>query len=144
MEITENTINTINTAAQILEPEQRYRQELKRMIEELMKLAEAKRANDILAVHVGDRTIVADWFVFMSGTSQIHVKALCDELEDRAAELGFILRRREGYNEGRWIVLDFSSVLVHIFHPEEREYYNVERLWMDPAADVIRIDDQNQ
>ena len=50
-----------------------------------------------------------------------------------------MLRRCEGYNEGRWIVLDFSSVLVHIFHPEEREYYNVERLWMDPTTEVIRL-----
>ncbi len=123
----------------VMEPEQKYQQELRGMIERLMQASHDKRAEDIIAVHVADKTIVADWFVFMSGTSQIHVKALCDEVEDRAAELGFVLRRREGYNEGRWIVLDFSSVLVHIFHPEEREYYNVERLWMDPASDVIRI-----
>lgn len=83
---------------------------------------------------------MADWFVFMNGTSQIHVKALCQEVEDKAAELGLVLKRREGYNEGRWIVLDFSCVIVHIFHPEEREYYNVERLWMDPSTDTIKID----
>ena len=104
-----------------------------------MQAGRDKRANDVIGVHVGDKTIVAEWFVFMSGTSQIHVKALCDELEDKAAEIGFVLRRCEGYNEGRWIVLDFSSVLVHIFHPEEREYYTVERLWMDPTTEVIRL-----
>lgn len=143
MENMDNIVNEMNSTVTVSEPEQRYRQELRKMVEELMRLALAKRAKDMIAVHVGDRTIVADWFVFMSGTSQIHVKALCDELEDKAAELGFVLRRREGYNEGRWIVLDFSNVLVHIFHPEEREYYNVERLWMDPAADTIRIDEEN-
>ena len=48
------------------------------------------------------------------------------------------MRRREGYSEGRWIVLDFAGILVHIFHPEEREYYNVERLWMDATTEIIR------
>lgn len=86
-----------------------------------MDVADAKRANDIVAVHVGDKTIITDWFVFMSGTSPIHVKALSDEIEDCAAEMGLPMRRREGYSEGRWIVLDFAGILVHIFHPEERE-----------------------
>ena len=126
-------------ATPVMDIEQRYQKELKEMVERLMQAGRDKRANVVIGVHVGDKTIVAEWFVFMSGTSQIHVKALCDELEDKAAEIGFVLRRCEGYNEGRWIVLDFSSVLVHIFHPEEREYYNVERLWMDPTTEVIRL-----
>lgn len=126
-------------ATPVMDIEQRYQKELKEMVERLMQAGRDKRANDVIGVHVGDKTIVAEWFVFMSGTSQIHVKALCDELEDKAAEIGFVLRRCEGYNEGRWIVLDFSSVLVHIFHPEEREYYNIERLWMDPTTEVIRL-----
>ena len=65
-------------------------------------------------------------------------KALSDEIEDCAAEMGLPMRRREGYSEGRWIVLDFAGILVHIFHPEEREYYNVERLWMDATTEIIR------
>ncbi|MBO4879470.1 MAG: ribosome silencing factor [Clostridia bacterium] len=104
-----------------------------------MNAAEAKKATDIVAVRVADKTIVADWFVFMSGTSAIHVKSICDEIEEKAEEGGrLVLRRREGYNEGRWIVLDYSNILVHIFHPEEREYYNVERLWMDDTTEIMR------
>lgn len=122
-----------------MDPELRYKNELKGMVKEIMECAYDKKANDIIAVHVGDKTIVADWFIFMSGTSPIHVKSICDELEERAEEIGFTLRRREGYSEGRWIVLDFSSVLVHIFHPEEREYYNVERLWIDPTSETLKI-----
>lgn len=114
---------------------------LKSKIEKLMQAAKDKRATDIVAVHVGEKTIVAEWFVFMSGTSQIHVKAVCDEIEKTAADIGLDLRRCEGYNEGRWIVLDFSNILVHIFHPEEREYYNVERLWIDPSVEVVKIKD---
>ena len=120
------------------EPELRFREELKNCVKRIVDVADAKRANDIVAVHVGDNTIITDWFVFMSGTSPIHVKALSDEIEDCAAEMGLPMRRREGYSEGRWIVLDFAGILVHIFHPEEREYYNVERLWMDATTEIIR------
>ena len=88
-----------------------------------------KKAIDILALHIGDKTIIADWFVVASGTSITHVRALCDELEEKAAELNLTVRRKEGYEEARWIVLDFGFALVHLFHPEERAYYNIERLW---------------
>lgn len=134
----ENMEINIESRNAVMEPELRFKEELRGIVNELISAADKKKANDIIAVHVGDKTIIADWFVFMSGTSAIHVKSLCDELEDKSAELGLVLRRREGYNEGRWIVLDFSSVLIHIFHPEEREYYNVERLWIDPTTDILR------
>ena len=88
-----------------------------------------KKAIDILALHIGDKTIIADWFVVASGSSATQVRALCDALEDKSAELGLVIRRKEGYEEARWVVLDFGFALVHIFHPEERAYYNIERLW---------------
>ncbi len=96
---------------------------------EICKILYDKKAVDILALHIGDKTIIADWFVVASGTSVTHVRALCDELEDKAAEIGLPIRRKEGYEDARWIVLDFGFALVHLFHPEERAYYNIERLW---------------
>ncbi len=99
---------------------------------ETLKICEVlynKKAIDILALHIGDRTIIADWFVVASGTSVTHVRALCDELEEKAEEIGLAIKRKEGYEDARWIVLDFGFALVHIFHPEERAYYNIERLW---------------
>ena len=107
---------------------------------EIRKLCEIlydKKADDIVAIHVGDRTIVADWFLIASGRNVPHVKALCDEIEDRAAEAGMLVKRKEGYEQGRWIVLDFGFVLVHLFHPEERAYYTMERLWEEDGS-VIR------
>lgn len=95
----------------------------------ICKVLYEKKANDILALHIGDKTIIADWFVVASGTSVTHVRALCDELEEKASELGLSIRRKEGYEDARWIVLDFGFALVHLFHPEERAYYNIERLW---------------
>ena len=125
----------------ISELEMKLQQELRDCVRIIMNAAESKKATDIVAVRVADKTIIADWFVFMSGTSAIHVKSICDEIEDKAAEARLELRRREGYSEGRWIVLDYSNILVHIFHPEEREYYNVERLWMDETTEVMKIEE---
>ncbi len=95
----------------------------------ICEILDNKKATDILAIHVGDRTIIADWFVIASGRSVQQVKSLCDELEDQAALLGMEIRRKEGYDQGRWIVVDFGFALVHLFHPEERAFYNMERLW---------------
>ena len=108
--------------------------------EQALKLCEVlynKKAVDIRALNVGDKTIVAEWFVVCSGRTATQVKSLCDEIEEKAAEIGLIVIRKEGYNEGRWIVVDFGHILVHIFHPEEREYYNMERLWDDDPIKCV-------
>ncbi len=120
------------------EIELRIRAEEREQVMKLLKILDEKKAFDIIAIDVADKTIVADWFVICSGSSVIQVKAICDEVLEKYPETGLSLRRREGYTEGRWIVLDFGHVLLHIFYPEEREYYNIERLWTDGAAEFIK------
>ena len=66
-----------------------------------------------------------------TGRSTQAVRALAEDLQDKLEAQEIYPRRKEGFRESRWIVLDYSSVIVHIFHPEEREYYNIERLWTD-------------
>lgn len=100
-----------------------------------------KKASDIVAIHVADKTIIADWFVICSGRAVQQVKALADELDEKAESLGLTLRRSEGYGEGKWIVLDYADILVHIFFPEERKYYNMERLW-DESDSAIRYSER--
>ena len=102
---------------------------LPEQVEALCAALYDKKAQDILAIHVGDRTVIADWFVICSGRAVPQIKALCDDLEEKAEQIGLDLRRKEGYDAGRWIVLDYADILVHIFHPEKRQYYNMERLW---------------
>ena len=97
-----------------------------------------KKAVDIVAIHVADKTIVADWFIICSGRATQQVKSLADEVDQKATELGLNLRRSEGYGEGERVVLDFADILVHIFYPEERKYYNMERLW-DESDSAIRF-----
>ncbi len=99
-----------------------------------------KKALDIMAIHVGDKTIIADWFVIASGRAVPQIKALCDEVDEKCGALGLEVRRREGYGDGRWIVLDFGDILLHIFHPEERRYYSVERLWNEDNGAILYDD----
>ena len=90
-----------------------------------------KKAEDLLALEIAHLTIIADCMVIASGRSMIQVKALADHVEEKLSEEEIRPLRREGYAEGRWIVLDYGAVIVHIFHEQEREYYHLERLWMD-------------
>lgn len=98
---------------------------------EICKVLDDKKAEDILIIDIADKSVLADYFVIASGRNNIHVKTLADEVDEKLEQSGFFLRRSEGRNEGRWVVLDYGDVLVHIFHPEEREYYNIERLWAE-------------
>lgn len=114
---------------------------IKEQVDSICEVLYNKKAIDIVAIHVADKTIVADWFVICSGRAVTQVKALADELEEKAKGLGLTLRRSEGYREGKWVVLDYADVLVHIFYPEERKYYNMERLW-DEDDCAIRYSEQ--
>ena len=90
-----------------------------------------KGAIDIEILNVADMTTITDYFLIASGRNVQAVRALSEDLEDRLAEENIFPRRRDGMHESRWIVLDFGGVIVHLFHPEERLYYNIERLWRD-------------
>ena len=109
----------------------------KEQVLDLCKILSDKKAADIIAIDVADKTIIAEWFIICSGRSVPHVKTLCDAVEEKCGELNLEVRRKEGYSDGRWIVLDFAHILVHIFHPDERKYYNMERLWIDEPESYI-------
>ena len=92
------------------------------------------KANHILALDVRELTVICDYMVIASGRSASQVKALADEVDDRMAQLGYAPRRTEGQGEGRWIVMDYGHIMVHIFHQEERQFYNIERLWRNGGS----------
>ena len=104
----------------------------------IVKILDQKKAADITLIETKELTIVSDYFVIASGTSGTHVKSLADEVEDEMSKLGAQPDHIEGRATG-WILLDYGSVLVHIFQPDTREYYNLERLWSD--ADKVDISD---
>jgi len=95
-----------------------------------------RKAQDILVLNVSSITVLCDMMVIASGRSAQQVKTLSDEVEARLAGQTAPPRHIEGYHEGRWIVMDYHSVIVHLFHQEERAFYHLERLWADGSNRV--------
>lgn len=98
---------------------------------EICKILSEKKAQNIIYINVADKTSLCDYFVVAGGRSSTQVKALGENLEEKAEKLGIEARRKEGIKEGRWAVLDYADVIVHIFNDEERDFYRLERLWED-------------
>ena len=109
----------------------------------IAKILDKKKAIDIIGVETKELTVMSDYFVIASGTSNTHVRALADEVDDEMKKLGVEVDHIEGRATG-WILLDYNDVLVHVFQPESRQYYNIERLWNDAArvdlSDVLTED----
>lgn len=99
--------------------------------------AEDKKAMDIVALDLQGISLLADYFVICHGNSDTQVQAIAQEVRKRAHDAGVSIRGTEGLNSGRWVLLDLGDVVVHIFHREEREYYNLEKLWSD--AKVVNL-----
>ena len=91
---------------------------------------DSKNGQNISAIHVAKQTVLADWFVLATGTSNTHINALADEVEFKVKEeLGIDPIRTEGQGNNMWILIDYGSVIVHVFTKEGREYYKLDKLW---------------
>ena len=96
--------------------------------------ADAKQAEDLVALDVSGPLPLTDIFLIATGRNERNVVAIAGEIEDKMLEAGAKTLRREGRAEGRWILLDFGDIIVHVFHEEDRMYYSLERLWKDCPA----------
>lgn len=95
-----------------------------------------KKGTDIITIDITEKTTVADYFVIATGRSTQHVKSLAENLEEELDKISVAPLRREGVREGRWAVLDYGDVVVHIFNDESRLFYHLERLWADDKNTV--------
>ena len=95
-----------------------------------------KKAKDLFAVEVGEITILAEYLLMATATSSTHVKALADEVEAKLSEQGIEPHHVEGRSTG-WILLDYDTVIIHIFNKESREFYGLDRIWND--GNVVNI-----
>ncbi|MEG1779297.1 MAG: ribosome silencing factor [Oscillospiraceae bacterium] len=111
---------------------------------EAVKALNAKKAVNIRVLEVGKLSTLGDYFVIASGTSNTQVKTLSDEVEFQLKKLGQMPARVEGQQNGQWILLDYYSVIIHLFLGETRDFYSLERLWADaPAVDMSDIITEN-
>ena len=95
------------------------------------KALDDKKARDVKVLKTAEQTVLADYFVICNGTSSTHIKALVDEVDHQLSEAGEPPIRREGMRSDIWVLMDFGSVIVHVFTDEARKFYNLERLWSD-------------
>jgi len=99
------------------------------LIKAICEAASDKKARRITVTDISKMTVITDNFIICSGDTKNQVKAICDNIEEKLARDGEKPIRIDGYNEARWIVMDYGSVFVHIFTEDDREFYNLERLW---------------
>ena len=98
---------------------------------------EEKKAVNITALNLTGISLIADYFIICSGNSDVMVRSLATEVRKKADEHGIKIRGIEGFDSARWVLVDLGDVVIHIFHRDEREYYNIERLWSD--AKVVEL-----
>ncbi|MBQ8646983.1 MAG: ribosome silencing factor [Oscillospiraceae bacterium] len=97
----------------------------------ITQVLDKKKADSLKVLGIEDLTVLTDYFVIATGTSTTHVKALAEEVEFQMGQQGVPVLRSEGWDTQRWILLDFGGVIVHVFCPDARNYYDLEHLWAD-------------
>lgn len=102
-----------------------------RMAQVAAMAADEKKGKDVRILDIRSVSTMADYFVICTGTSNVHVRSIADSVEEQLALAGLRLHHMEGYQNGRWILLDFGDLIIHVMHQEERDFYNLERLWGD-------------
>jgi ribosome-associated protein len=95
----------------------------------VMDAAEDKRAVDVVVLDVSELTLMTDYMVIGTGTSNVHIRSVADGILEKMKEAGFKGIRAEGYQEARWVLIDYGDVVVHVFSEAEREFYRLEEFW---------------
>lgn len=105
--------------------------EIDKLVQIIADAALEEQAIDLVILDVNEKTIIADYFVICSGRNLVQIRSIAENVEHFLEKLGVNVLRKEGHEEGKWIVLDYGSTILHIFRQEERDYYKLENLWAD-------------
>ena len=111
---------------------------VEQMVKKAYEAIDDKKGEDIAVLNIGKITSMAEYFLITSASSERQVKAIADNVEDELEKLGIAVKGKEGHSTSRWILLDYGDIMVHVFHNEERDFYNLEKLWKD--AQPVDID----
>lgn len=104
------------------------------LLELVIQAAEDKKAMNVVALNLREISLIADYFVICHGNSETQVQAIATEIRKKAEASGVRLRGLEGMDTARWVLIDLGDVVAHVFHRDDRDYYNIERLWSDAKA----------
>ena len=105
-------------------------------VEIIKKALEDKKATNIEVLDVSEQTSLGDYFIVASCQSTVQVRACVDEVEEKMEEAGYVVKHKEGYRGGSWILMDYGDIVVHVMQQETREFYAIERLWDDAGTTV--------
>lgn len=105
--------------------------ELEKKLQIIKDACEDKKAMDLEVLDIGKMSTIGDYFIIVSANTSNQAQSIADEIEDKMEKAGYEQISKDGYKSGRWILLDFVDIIVHIFHKEERDYYKLERLWTE-------------
>jgi ribosome-associated protein len=106
----------------------------------VVQAADDKKAEDMIVLNMKGISLISDYFLICHGNSDKQVQAIAREIKERANENGVDVKRLEGFDEARWVLVDLGDVIAHVFHKDERSYYNLEKLWGDaPVVDVQEV-----
>ena len=117
--------------SEITENDKKQMEGGKELALKIAKILDERKGHDIKIINVNEKTIIADYFVIAGGNSRTQVNALADEVEYKLGLEGISPTRVEGRGDGTWVLLDFDSVLVHVFGRESRDFYKLEKLWAE-------------
>ncbi len=107
------------------------------LAEAVVTVLDRKKARNIKLLHVEKKTVIADYFVLATGTSRTQIRALADEVEYQLSLVGMNPSHKEGAESGVWVLLDYDSVIVHLFNREARDFYKLDKLYEDAAEEDI-------
>ncbi|MCX7738536.1 MAG: ribosome silencing factor [Hydrogenothermaceae bacterium] len=114
--------------------------EVRELVGKIVQKAKDKKGENIVTIEIGKISPIADYMLILSGNATIHTKAICDYIIEELKKEGVVPLHLEGYNEGRWIAIDYGDVMVNIFLPEVRDYYKLEWLWSDaPRIELEKV-----
>ena len=103
----------------------------KDMLKVIIDALQDKKAEDIRVIDISNVSVIADYFVIASGSNTNQIQAMVDNVEEEMFKAGYDDPKVEGYNTASWILLDYKDVIVHVFSEDDREFYNIERIWRD-------------
>lgn len=108
-----------------------------KILQMAVKAADDKKAENIVVLNMKGISLISDYFLICHGNSEKQVQAIATEIKKSAQENEMELKRLEGFDQARWVLIDLNDVVVHVFHKDERLYYNLEKLWGDaPTVDI--------
>ncbi|MGP4041789.1 ribosome silencing factor [Gracilibacillus sp. D59] len=111
----------------------------KQLVELIAKACDDKRAEDIILLDMQNVSLIADYFLICEGTNERQVQAIAREVKDIAEDQNIDVKRMEGFDQARWVLVDLGDLVCHVFHRDERGYYNLEKLWGDAPQLEVKI-----